>query len=303
MKNKLKGTAYLLTATVIWGSAFIAQSVGMEHVGPFTFQAIRCFLACVFLFPLSRFTDIDKCNFKAKWTDRKLWKTGLLTGIALFFAAGLQQVGLQYTTAGKAGFLTAMYIVLVPILGFFLGQKPPVTAWISVAIAVVGLYLLSGSGIDQINMGDVMLIGCAFWFAVQITLVDRLGLELDGVRLNCVQSLVCAALSALVMLFTEQIRWADILACWMPLCYAGVLSMGVAYTLQIVGQQMLEPTQASLLMSLESVFALIFGWLLLHELLSTAELLGCGAMFCAVILSQLPFGRKEYYGNKKSENH
>ena len=303
MKNKLKGTVYLLTATVIWGSAFIAQSVGMDHVGPFTFQAIRCGLACIFLFPLSRFTDADKNNFMTKWTDRKLWKTGLLTGIALFFAAGLQQVGLQYTTAGKAGFLTAMYIVLVPILGFFLGNKPPVTAWISVALAVVGLYLLSGSGIDQINMGDVMLMGCAFWFAVQITLVDRLGLELDGVRLNCVQSLVCAVLSALVMLFTEQIRWADILACWLPLCYAGVLSMGVAYTLQIVGQQMLEPTQASLLMSLESVFALIFGWLLLHERLSTAELLGCGAMFCAVILSQLPVGRKEDYGNKKSENH
>lgn len=288
MKEKIKGTACLLLATVIWGSAFIAQSVGMEHIGPFTFQAIRCFLACIFLFPLSRFTDPDKVNFKAKWTDGKLWKTGFFTGIALFFAAGLQQMGLQYTTAGKAGFLTAMYIVLVPILGLFIGKKPPVTAWVSVAIAVCGLYLLSGTGISGINVGDVMLIGCAFWFAVQITLIDRFGLSLDGVRLNCVQSLVCAVLSAVVMLFTEEVHWENILNCWLPLGYAGVLSMGVAYTLQIFGQQALEPTQASLLMSLESVFALIFGWLLLHERLSPAELLGCGAMFCAVILSQIP---------------
>lgn len=303
MKEKFKGTVYLLLATIIWGSAFIAQSVGMDYIGPFTFQAVRCGLASAFLLPLSRFTDRDQKAFKAKWLDARLWKTGVLTGVALFLAAGLQQMGLMHTTAGKAGFLTAMYIVLVPILGLFIGKKPPVSAWISVLIAVLGLYLLSGRDVSGINRGDVMLMGCAFWFAVQITLVDRLGLELDGVRLNCVQSFVCAVLSALVMVFTEQIRWVNILECWLPLGYAGILSMGVAYTLQIFGQQSLEPTQASLLMSLESVFALIFGWLLLHERLSPAELLGCGAMFCAVILSQLPVGRKEFYGNKKSENY
>ena len=287
MKEKIKGTIYLLLATVIWGGAFTAQSVGMNHVGPFTFQALRCALAALFLFPLSRFTD-GKQDFHKKWLDKGLWKTGFLTGIALFFAAGLQQLGLQYTTAGKAGFLTAMYIVLVPILGLFLGKKPNFTAWVSVGIAVAGLYLLSGADLHGIAPADWMLTGCAFFFAVQITLIDRIGLQFDGVRLNCVQSLVCAGLSAIVMLATEQVRIADIVNCWLPLTYAGILSMGVAYSLQIFGQQKLEPTQASILMSLESVFALLFGWLLLKERLSPAELLGCGAMFCAVILSQIP---------------
>lgn len=287
MKEKMKGTICLILATVIWGGAFTAQSVGMDHVGPFTFQAIRCLLAGLFLFPLSRITD-GKQDFMKKWLDKGLWKTGFLTGIALFFAAGLQQLGLQYTTAGKAGFLTAMYIVLVPILGLFLGKKPNFTAWISVAIAVMGLYLLSGADLKGISSADWMLTGCAFFFAVQITLIDRMGLSFDGVRLNCVQSLVCAGLSAVVMMATEEIHIADILSCWLPLAYAGILSMGLAYSLQIFGQQRLEPTQASILMSLESVFALLFGWLLLHERLSPAELLGCGAMFCAVILSQIP---------------
>ncbi len=288
MKEKFKGTIYILLATVIWGSAFIAQSVGMDYIGPFTFQAVRCALGAAFLFPLSWLMEGKKSQFKANWADKRLWKTGCLAGLALFLAAGLQQVGLQYTTAGKAGFLTAMYIVLVPILGIFLGQKPAANILISVILAAVGLYLLSGTGISSINAGDWMLIGCAFWFAVQITIIDRFGQCLDGVRLSCIQSLVCAALSALVMLFTEEPNLTNILTCWLPLGYAGILSMGIAYTLQILGQQRLEPAPASLLMSLESVFALIFGWLILRERLSPGELLGCLTMFCAVILSQIP---------------
>ena len=287
MKEKLKGTIYLLLATVIWGGAFTAQTVGMDHVGPFTFQALRCALASIFLFPLRRFTD-GKTDFWKKWSDSGLWKTGFLTGLALFFAAGLQQVGLQYTTAGKAGFLTAMYIVLVPSLGLFYGSGPGRNAWIGVATAVVGLYLLSGSRIDRITAGDGMLIGCAFFFAVQIRLIDRFGLGYDGVRLNCVQSLFCALFSGLVVLLTEEVQLDSVLQCWLPLSYAGILSMGVAYSLQIFGQQLLEPTQASILMSLESVFALIFGWLLLKERLSPVELAGCAAMFGAVILSPIP---------------
>ena len=287
MKEKFKGTIYLILATVIWGGAFVAQSVGMDHVGPFTFQTLRCTLAALFLFPLNRVTG-KKEEFIRKWTDRKLCTTGILAGLALFCAASLQQVSLQHTTAGKAGFLTAMYIVLVPMLGLFIGKKPNLNAWISVAMAVLGLYLLSGADLKNINFADWMLLGCAFFFAVQITIIDRIGLGFDGIRLNCVQSLVCAVLSSLFMWFTEDSDMGNILRCWLPLCYAGILSMGIAYTLQIFGQQKLEPTQASILMSLESVFALIFGWLLLHERLSPAELLGCGTMFCAVILSQMP---------------
>ena len=287
MKDKIQGTILLLLTTVIWGSAFIAQSVGMDHVGPFTFQAFRALLALLFLFPLSRFTD-GKQDFAKKWLDKQLWKTGFIAGIALFLAAGLQQVSLQYTTAGKAGFLTAMYIVLVPVLGAFLGDHPPLTAWISVGIAVVGLYLLSGADLLGIQIADLMLLACAFFFAVQITIVDRRGKGFDGVRLNFVQSLVCCVLSAIMMVLTEEVNLGDILLCWLPLCYAGILSMGVAYTLQIVGQKKLDPTQASILMSLESVFALLFGWLILKERLSPVELAGCAAMFCAVILSQIP---------------
>ena len=292
MKSQVKGTAYLLLATIIWGSAFIAQSVGMDHIGPFTFQAVRCALAVLFLIPCSYLFEGDKKAFLSKWLDPKLWKVGFVCGIALFAAGGLQQVGLVYTSAGKAGFITAMYIVLVPILGLFLKKKPPLSAWVSVIVAVIGLYLLSCAGVSEINKGDWMTLGCALFFAVQITLVDRLAGNIDGIRLNCVQSLVCSLLSALLMFGIETPRVENILTCWLPLGYAGVLSMGVAYSLQIVGQKSLEPTRASLIMSLESVFAVLFGWLLLHESMSAYELLGCVLVFGAVILSQIPTKKK-----------
>lgn len=293
MKKQLKGTFSLLFATVIWGSAFIAQSVGMEHIGPFTFQTVRCLLAVIFLFPCSFLFEPDKKRFAEKWTEPKLWKTGSVCGTALFIAAGLQQIGLVYTAAGKAGFITAMYIVLVPILGLFFGRKPPLSAWISVGVAVAGLYLLSCVGVTEVNVGDGMLLGCAVAFSVQITLIDRLAGSFDGLRLNCVQSLVCAGLSAVFMLCTETVDWRNILNCALPLGYAGILSMGVAYTLQIVGQKDLDPTRASLIMSLESVFAAVFGWLLLQETMTGWELAGCALVFSAVILSQFPVGRKE----------
>ena len=292
MKIQFKGIISLLFATVIWGSAFIAQSVGMDHIGPFTFQAIRCGLAVVFLIPVSCLFEKEKQNFTKKWMEPRLWKTGAVCGIALFVAAGLQQVGLVYTSAGKAGFITAMYIVLVPILGLFLKQKPPLSAWVSVAIAVAGLYLLSCVGVSEINIGDILLLGCAMGFAVQITLVDRMAGALDGIRLNCVQSLICSLLSAVFMFATEQPQWENIRICWLPLGYAGILSMGVAYTLQIVGQKDLNPTAASLLMSLESVFAALFGWLLLHERMASYELAGCCLVFIGVIISQIPTKKK-----------
>lgn len=289
MKNKIQGISSLLMATLIWGSAFIAQSVGMDLVGPFTFQSFRCFLAVVFLVPLSLILDKgDLRKFKNKWLDRKLWKGGIICGIALFAAASLQQVGLVYTDAGKAGFITAMYIVLVPILGLFLKQKPPKSAFISVILAVIGLYLLSCLGVSEINKGDLLVLGCALAYAVQITCVDRVAGDLDGLRLNCVQAFVVMVLSIPCMFFTEQVVAENVIACWLPLCYAGVLSMGVAYTLQIVGQKSLEPTTASLIMSLESVVAALCGWLILKETMTSTELAGCGLVFAAVVISQLP---------------
>lgn len=276
-------------ATLIWGSAFIAQSVGMELIGPFTFQTVRCGLAVLFLIPLTLLFDKGNLRlWKAKWMDKRLWKGGLICGLALFAAASMQQVGLVYTDAGKAGFITAMYIVLVPVLGLFLKRKPPKSALFSVILAVVGLYLLSCMGVSRINLGDILLMGCALGYAVQITCVDSVAEGLDGMRLNCVQALVTTVLSVPFMLFTEEVNSANVLACWLPLCYAGVLSMGVAYTLQIVGQKHLEATTAALIMSLESVIAALCGWLILKETMTTTELLGCGLVFAAVILSQLP---------------
>lgn len=290
MKQQLKGTAAILAATLIWGSAFIAQSVGMDHIGPFTFQTIRCTMAVVFLIVVVFFFDLrrnDRNTYFSRWKNKKLWLSGAICGSALFVAAGLQQMGLVYTSAGKAGFITAMYIVLVPVLGIFLKNKPPVSAWISVAIAVVGLYLLSCAGVTEINIGDILLTSCAFAYAVQITLIDRLAGGLDGIRLNCIQNLFCALWSIPFML-AEAPQSAAIAECTFPLLYAGVMSMGIAYTLQIIGQQNLSPTPASLLMSLESVFAALCGWLILHESMSSSELLGCALVFGAVVISQIP---------------
>lgn len=295
MKNKTAGTISLLLATVIWGFAFIAQSVGMDHIGPFTFQSVRCALAVAFLFPFSFLTGRKSSSFSAsinKWKDPTLWKAGCICGCALFAAASLQQVGLVSTDAGKAGFITAMYIVLVPILGLFLGQKPSAGAIVSVLLAVVGLYLLSCMGSSGINRGDLLIMGCALAFAVQIRCIDRFAGSIDGIRLNCVQSLVVTVLSIPFALFTETIDFSQIWACRSSLLFAGVLSMGVAYSLQIIGQKHLEPTPASLIMSLESVFAVLGGWLILHETMTFWEIIGCCLVFCAVILSQLPSRKK-----------
>lgn len=289
MKKQLTGTAALLTATVIWGFAFIAQSVGMESIGPFTFQAVRCMLAVLFLIPAASVLDLGSCSLRAslaKWQDKQLWKAGILCGCALFAAASLQQIGLVYTDAGKAGFLTAMYIVLVPVLGLFLGRKVPKTALCGVVLAVAGLYLLSCTGVSGINVGDICLIACALCFAVQIICVDHFAAGVDGCRLNCIQSLTVAVLSIPFVLTTETVVLSDLMACWGPLCFAGILSMGLAYTLQIVGQKHLEPSRAALIMSLESVFAALGGWWLLNERMTGTELLGCSLVFAAVILSQ-----------------
>ena len=286
MKKQIKSSLFLLSGTVIWGAAFVAQRSGMAHIGPFTFQAIRCGLGCAFLLLLSLFTG-NRQSAAAGWRSRQLWLAGILCGSALFVAAGLQQVGLQYTAAGKAGFLTAMYIVIVPLKDLFTRKRLPLTLWISVAMSVGGLYLLSCVGITEINPGDLLLAGCAVAFALQILLIDRFAPGLDAIKFNALQSGVCAALSAVLMVF-ESPTVSGITAAWLPLCYTGVLSTGVAYTFQIIGQRNLHPAVASLIMSMESVFAALSGWLLLREQMSTPELWGCALVFGAVLLSQVP---------------
>lgn len=291
VNKQFKGSLCLLLCTIIWGSAFVAQSVGMDHIGPFTFQAVRCAMAVAGLLPMIFLADRKHPRgktFLSRWADPLLWKAGLLCGIPLFLAANLQQVGIVYTDAGKAAFLTAMYIVLVPVIGIFLKQKVSPMVPVSVALAVVGLYLLSCVGVSSVNKGDLYLLGSALMFAIQITVVDRFANRVDSLRLSCIQSLLCAAGSAVLMVFTESPTLSGIAACLWPLCYAGFLSMGLAYSLQILGQKNLAPTPAALIMSLESVFAVLFGWLILKETMTFWEAAGCALMFAAVILSQLP---------------
>ena len=295
MKIKLRGSLGLMTAVLIWGSAFIAQSVAMNSLGPFTFLFFRNALAILFLIPLAFVFDLGKCTVQEsarKWANPRLWKAGLPCGLALFCAASFQQVGLVYTDAGKAGFITAMYIVVVPLLGFFVKRKPAKSALVSMVLAVAGLYLLSAVGVSRINKGDLLLMGCAVCYAFQIMGVELFGEGLDGIRLNCVQVLVTFVLSAVCMAAMETFRMADVYAAMGAIAYAGILSTGVAFTLQIVGQKDLEPTAASIIMSMESVVAVICGALILKETMNTWEISGCILMFIALLISQLPEKRK-----------
>ncbi len=293
MKKQMKGSLSIIAATVIWGTAFVAQSMGMEHIGPFTFQAVRCLMAVAVLLPVIAISDkVSGKPFWRSWCDPTLWKAGLFCGTPLFIAVNLQQLGIVDTDAGKSAFLTAMYIIFVPILGIFRGQKP--TKWIplSVVLGVIGLYFLSCVGVTTVASGDLLLLGCALAFALQILCVDVFANKVDCIRLNGISSLLCAVLSGIVMFITETPTWDGISSCFGPLAYAGCLSMGIAYTLQMLGQKDLHPATASLLMSMESVFALLAGWLILGEHLTLWESLGCVLVLTAVILSQIPDSKK-----------
>ena len=290
MSKRTLGNLLLLFGAMIWGAAFVAQSVGMEYVEPFTFQACRSLLGSLVLLPV--IADIDKRGNAKKPLDAEakkyLLRSGLICGLFLFTATSLQQVGLLYTTAGKSGFITSLYIILVPVFGLFLKKQVGPWIWCSVALALIGLYLLCGGGQFSIGIGELLTLGCAVAFSFHIMFIDRVSAKVDGVRLSCIQFFVVAVISAVVMFLTETPNWEAIKQCWLPIGYAGILSSGVAYTFQIIGQAHTEPTVASLLMSLESVFAVIFGWLLLNQALTGPELLGCGLVFAGVILAQLP---------------
>ena len=296
MNEKLKGSLLLSLATLIWGSAFVAQSTGMAHVGPFTFQAIRCTIAVVGMLAIIAVFDRKKQdgkNYITRFLDKQLWLAGICCGIPLFLAVNLQQVGLVTTDPGKSGFLTAMYIVFVPLLSIFIGKKPMFNDWIGVGLGVVGLYFLSCMGVTTIKAGDLMTLGCAVAFAVQILFVDKFSPKLDPLRLNCLQALVCAIGSTIVMLLQETPTLVGIRAGFWEMAYVGFMSMGLAYSFQIIGQKNVEPTDASLIMSMESVVALLCGWVILQQKLTKWELLGCALIFAAIIISQCNFKGKK----------
>ncbi len=296
MNKKLRGSLYLLSATIIWGSAFVAQRDGVAYIGPFTFQAIRCLMGALILLPLIWLADRKAPTGKGFWAgfaDKALLKASGLCALFLTLAANLQMLGLVTVDAGKSGFLTAMYIVFVPVTSLLFGRKITAMVPISVAIAVFGFYFLSSTGSAGVGIGEVLLLGCAVAFALQILMVDRYAPKVDPLRLNCLQSLFCAAASGVMMLFTEQPTLSGIRESWWSLCFAGFLSMGIAYSLQNLGQRDLPPAPAALIMSLESVFAALAGALFLQETLTNRELLGCSLVFLAVILSQLPVPGKK----------
>ena len=265
----------LFLATLLWGSTFVAQSLGMDYVGPFTFQAIRCGIGALALLPIIYLFDRKDghgADFGKRFTDKKLWKAAISCAIPLFFATNLQQMGMVTVDAGKSGFLTAMYIVFVPVIGFFLRQKTSPMVPVSVVIAVVGLYFLSCMGVTTVSTGDLLLLACAVAFALQIIFVDKYVGEVDPLRLNCLQAAICSVGSTIVMLLTETPTMEGISGSFWALCYAGVLSMGAAYSLQILGQKYLEPTLASLIMSMESVIAVLCGCIFLRETMTGWEI-------------------------------
>ena len=294
--KQLRANLLLLLTAMIWGAAFVAQSVSMDYVGPFTFLCTRSILGGVVLLPVIAVMGKRKQEKSAEKSEsrRILLLGGICCGIMLFIGSTLQQVGIQYTTAGKAGFITAMYMVLVPICGLFFGKRPGGKTWAAVVVALVGMYLLClyGSGIQNLSKGDLLEMLCALGFTAHILVIDHFSPKVDGVKMSCIQFFVCGILAGIFMLILETPSWESIRAAAMPILYAGILSSGVGYTLQIVAQKDTQPTVASLLMSLESVFSLIFGWILLKEAMSGVELLGCVLMFAAIIWVQLPEKKK-----------
>ena len=300
--NRIRQNVFPVLAAFIWGTAFVAQSVGADYVEPFTFNAARSGIAFLFLLVLCavlrkrRERDFAGEAKAAPGSRRDLAVGGICCGTALTVASFFQQKGLETTTSGKAGFITALYIVIVPIAGIFLKKMPPKTIWLSVVLAVAGLYCLCINEDFSITMGDFYILLCAFCFTAHILVIDHFTQKVDGVELSCVQFLVVTVLSSAGMLAAESPSFAALQACAFPILYVGIFSSGVAYTLQILAQKDSDPTVVSLLLSLESVFATLAGAVILHDQMSLKEYFGCLLMLAAVILAQLPepkSGRKK----------
>lgn len=295
-KGKIKSELLLFITAIVWGAAFVAQSVGGDAIGCFTFNSGRFLIGGLVLIPVIFFMDRQRekeMGQKAftEWkNDHKAWiPGGISCGVMLCMGSNFQQVGISMTSVGKAGFITAMYILLVPLFGVFLKKKAGKKMWLGVVLAAIGLYLLCMTSESfSLAKGDFLLIISSFFFAIHIMIVDHYSPLCDGVRMSCVQFLVCGSLSAVLALLFETPSIGLILQGWIPLLYAGVLSCGLGYTLQIVGQKDTNPTVASLILSMESVFSVIAGWLILNQSLSGRELAGCVLMFAAIVLAQMP---------------
>lgn len=288
MKHKSVNLILLILIAFIWGSAFVAQSVGVDYIGSFTFNSVRSFLGGIVLLPIVFLKQRHSGEKGSRETIPLLLLGGVCCGTLLAAASSLQQIGLVYTSAGKAGFITALYILLVPLIGLFLGKRAGWRVWMGAALAVPGMYFLCVTSKFSVAKGDFFILQCAVFFSIHILVIGYFVSKVDAIALSCIQFFVCGILCAGFMVFFEHPQADAIFAAWKPLVYAGCLSCGVAYTLQAVAQKNTDPAVASLILSLESVFSVLTGWLVLGERLSHREMFGCILVFAAVILSQLP---------------
>ena len=298
-KKSLRGESMLFISAFIWGIAFIAQRVGGDIIGSFTFNAIRMLIGgftlipCIYLMRNKTNIRNEKALMKKQWfnKNKKLFTGGLICGIIVFVASNLQQIGLSYTTASKAGFITALYIIIVPIIGIFFKKYPSINLWISIFLALCGMYLLCITDGFNISTGDILMILSALAFSFHILAIDYFSSYVDGVKMSCIQFFVCGFFSLIAMFLFETPVLSSILQAWLPLLYTGVLSCGVAYTFQILGQKNVNSSVASLIMSLEGVFCALGGWILLGESMSIKEMIGCILVFGAILLAQIPSTR------------
>ena len=314
--HKLRNTFFLLLTAMIWGAAFVAQSVSMDYIGPFTFICLRSVIGGLFLIPVIIVLDgirkksqnesanaVNSENIlhnieteekqRLSWKNKQLIESGIVCGFFLFFANCFQQTGIQYTTVGKAGFITTFYIIIVPLIGLFFKKYCGILTWIGVVIALAGLYFLCITQKLTIQRGDALILCCSVLYAGQILAIDHYNPFVDGVKMSCIQFLTGGVLGAVFMFLFENPSLAMILSAAGPILYTGIMSTGVGYTLQIVGQKGLNPTVAALILSLESVFSALSGYVFLHQVLTIRELIGCVLMFIAIVLAQLPDIRRK----------
>ena len=293
MKHKMRGNLMLMTTALIWGTAFVAQKSGMDLVSPIAFNGIRTLVGAFALIPVILFTGRGKQKKKA---DKTLIIGGICCGLALCAAGNIQQIGLYYTSVSHTGFITALYVVIVPLMGLFLKRRITPVMWCCVIASAVGLYFLCipAGGFGSVNIGDVIILACAVCFSIHILVIDHFSPKVDGVKLSCIQFFVAGIVSLMIMPFADPAAGfdlpsvGDICGSWFNILYAGIMSCGVAYTLQVLGQKETEPAIASMILCLESVFALLAGMVLLGEAMSVREITGCVIMFAAIVVANLP---------------
>ena len=287
IRKTVQSNILLLLAAIIWGFAFTAQRFGMQHIGPFTFNALRFFLGSFSLLPFVVFYSQKSEQPFSYYLKGKKLLIPIVVGSALFIASGLQQIGIQFTTAGNAGFITGLYVIIVPLMGIFLHHKTSLGTWIGASLAVVGMYLLSVHGSNEFAWGDFWVFIGAFFWATHVLLVDKFIKQYSAILLACLQFFVCGIFSLIIALIRENFIWSDIQAATIPILYAGVMSVGVAFTLQVIAQRHAKPAHTAIILSLESVFAAIGGWILLSESLSLKGIIGASLMLAGMLISQL----------------